>query len=231
MKQVHSDHAHTLWFRKDNLMVILHWPVPAGCWSWAGSCSWSSLDAPTAGCGHAWDHFGCLYFTLLWLTGTRVGVPRSRKPHVSDKAHSLESVSDTNCSHRCSEVCEQHPVAERGVSNGCGWVPARTCECTGLRSSSGVIIRLEHPDENIYTVNAQWCFLAQEHVKAEDGRWFADGRHCGDRLGLLPASLRTCSTFAPDSLGPSCFLIAFCYLLLPFPFLPDFKAVACCVIC
>lgn len=98
----------------------------------------------------------------------------------------------------------------------------------GLHSSS-VFICLEHPDENTYTLNVQWCFLAQQQLNADDGRWFAEGRHCGDRLELPLASLRTDGTFTPDCLGPSCFLIAFCYLL-PFPFLTDLKAVACCVI-
>lgn len=65
-------------------------------------------------------------------------------------------------------------------------------------------------------------------MKAKDGRWFADGRHCGDRLGSC--QLLSGHTATPDSLGPSCFLITFRNLLLPFPFLPDFKAVACCVI-
>lgn len=43
-----SGHAHILWFRKDHLMVILHWPVPAAPWSWAGFCTCSSPDA--SGC-------------------------------------------------------------------------------------------------------------------------------------------------------------------------------------
>lgn len=83
-----------------------------------------------------------------------MGVPRSRKAHVGDKAHSSEAVSDINCSHQCSEVCEQCPATERGVPKGGGWVPAHTGEWAGLPSSSDLITRLEYPDKNIYTLNA-----------------------------------------------------------------------------
>lgn len=84
-----------------------------------------------------------------------VGVPRNRRAHVGDKAHSSESVSDINCSQQCSEVCEQRPAAERGAPKGGGRVPAHSGEWAGLPSSSGLITRLEYPDENIYTPNAQ----------------------------------------------------------------------------
>lgn len=43
MEQVHRDPAHTV-IQERQLLVILHWPVPSGHWSWAGSCSWSSLE-------------------------------------------------------------------------------------------------------------------------------------------------------------------------------------------
>lgn len=139
---------HTLWYRKDN--------------SWS-SCTDQCLLVTGAelapALGAVWNPFSrmwCLgsfcylYFTLLRLVGTGVGVPRSRKAHVGDKAHSPESVSDINCSHRCSKVCKQCPAAERAIPKGCDWVPAFTGERAGLHSSSDVITRLEYPDENIY---------------------------------------------------------------------------------
>lgn len=89
----------------------------------------------------------------------------------------------------------------------CGWVPA----CSGDTGQGSILAQvwsvLEHRDENTYTLNAPWCFLAQAQVIAEDGRWFAGGRQCGDRLGLLLAAFRTYGMFARDCLGLSCFLI------------------------
>lgn len=161
-----------------------------------------------AGCDRAWDHFLCLHFILQQLMGTGVGVPRSRKAHVGlTRCHVWHELLTSMFWGLWAASCSREGRSQ-------GPVPALTGEWAGLPSNSDLTARLEYHDKNIYTLNAQWCFLARELVKAEDGRWFADGRHCGDRLGLLPASLRTYSPLASSLRFAICFYHFLFFLIL-----------------
>lgn len=67
----------------------------------------------------------------------------------------------------------------------CGWVPACTCGIGQGSFLAQISSILAHPDENIYTLNAWWRFLAQAQAITEDGSWFAGGRQQPSLRGCL----------------------------------------------